>query len=121
MSDRVAKATISDAELLEALEAAEDEHGSMANAVRHAIESTYGDDEGELTRLMRAHMELIDTFGAGSRIGLETAESTLAQSMQIPKDEVRSTLLTPMTAEGWIAIHQGLYDVTVIIGEEVDR
>ena len=41
--------------------------------------------------------------------------------MQIPKDEVRSTLLTPMTSEGWIAIHQGLYDVTVIIGEEVDR
>jgi len=83
MSDkRVAKASISDGQLLEALEQAEEEHGSMAAAVRHAIERTYGDGLATMTREKRAHKTLIEAFGHGSRVGLRTVESSLAQEMQ---------------------------------------
>ena len=116
MTDRVVKATISDAALLEAIEAGEERHGSMAEAVRHALKETYAASR-EQNRIARAHKELVDRYGAG-RIGLETAESTLAQSQSIPKDEVRSQLLTPMARTGRIAIHQGLYQVSVVIGDE---
>jgi len=116
MTDRVVKATISDAALLEAIEAGEERHGSMAEAVRHALKETYAASR-EQNRIARAHKELVDRYGAG-RIGLETAESTLAQSQSIPKDEVRSQLLTPMQRTGRIAIHQGLYQVSVVIGDE---
>jgi len=116
MSDkRVAKASISDGQLLEALEQAEEEHGSMAAAVRHAIERTYGDGLATMTREKRAHKTLIEAFGHGSRVGLRTVESSLAQEVQVPKDEVRSTLLTPMESRGLIRIHQGLWDVSVVI------
>jgi len=116
MSDRVVKATISDPALLEAIEAGEERHGSMAETVRHALRETYGASE-ERNRIARAHKELVERYGAG-RIGLETAESTLAQSQSIPKDEVRSQLLTPMARTGRIAIHQGLYQVSVVIGDD---
>jgi len=44
---RVARATVRDERILRALEEAEDEHGSLADAVRHAITVTYGEDTND--------------------------------------------------------------------------
>jgi len=121
---RVAKATVRDERILEALEAAEDEHGSLADAVRHAIAATYGDgpdtNSHDDTRLpvkaREAHEKLVELAGMGGRLELDTAESLLANHLNIAKEAVRRTVIRQLKSENAIAVHQGIHTVSVVVG-----
>ena len=121
---RVVKADISDAELLEAIEDAEEEHGSLADAVRHAVATTYAgvDDveESEGTGLpvkaKEGHRKLVEWTGHGGRLELDTAESILANHLNIQKEAVRKVVIQPLKREGVIALHQGIHHVSIVVG-----
>jgi len=73
---RVAKATIRDDARLEALAEAEEEHGSLADAIRFAVSEAYvdGDDVGETEdsvislKAREGHRKLVEWTGIGGRI-----------------------------------------------------
>jgi len=125
VDERVAKANIRDRTLLEALEEAEEEHGSLAEALRHAVSTTYVNTEGgepatqsdEIPAKARdAHRKLVEWAGVGGRLELNTAESVLANHQNIQKAAVRKTVLQPLKANDAIALHQGLHEVTLVVG-----
>ncbi|ELZ41883.1 hypothetical protein [Halorubrum tebenquichense] len=128
MSDvdgRVAKAKIRDQALLEALEDAEEEHGSLAEALRHAVSTTYVDTESDETatpsdeipaKARDAHRKLVEWAGIGGRLELDTAESVLANHLNIQKEAVRKVTLQPLKANNAVALHQGLHEVTLVVG-----
>jgi len=111
MSDdgRVAKAPISDERRLEVLEAAEEEHGSMADAVRHALDRLADASETEAetdprevdvpAKALEGYWELVEWTEVGGRIKIETAESVLANALNIPKQGVRSRVIKPLVNE----------------------
>jgi hypothetical protein len=123
MSGRVAKATIDDSDLLEALEAAEEEHGSMADALRYALRATYaGDDNvGERvdTELPKAAREgyaaLREHFNVGDRVALDAAEAIVAQRVQLRKETVRNSVIKKLHNAGWIVVEQGIHEVGIVV------
>ncbi|RLM53705.1 hypothetical protein DVK02_12730 [Halobellus sp. Atlit-31R] len=123
MGQRV-RSRINDDDRLEALEAAADEHGSTAEAIRHAIDVAYCDAdnntepsaEADLPRDLRdAYAALCDRYGTDSRIGLESAMSVVAQATKTPKDDTKRTVLEPLRQRGYIGVHPGRTSVTVVI------
>ncbi|WP_256289914.1 hypothetical protein [Halobellus inordinatus] len=127
MSGRVAKASIEDDDLLEALEAAEDEHGSMAEALRHALRTTYaGEDDADddvSTGLPKAAREgyeaLREHVNPGERLALDAAEGIIAQRVQLRKPTVRDTVIRKLHAAGWIDVEQGIHRVGIIVRSPV--
>ncbi|MFC5277867.1 hypothetical protein ACFPM1_03665 [Halorubrum rubrum] len=126
---RVAKATIRDTDLLASLEEAEEEHGSLADAVRHAVATTYaGDDDTDTGReesglpvkAKEGHRKLVEWTGHGGRIELGTAESILANHLNIQKDAVRKVVIQPLKREDVIALHQGVHHVSIVVGKLQD-
>ncbi|RDZ91005.1 hypothetical protein DEQ92_22780, partial [Haloferax sp. Atlit-6N] len=120
MSGRVAKASIEDNDLLEALEAAEDEHGSMAEALRHALRTTYADEEDAdndvstsgLPKAAREGYEALrEHVNPGERLALDAAEGIIAQRVQLRKPTVRDTIIRKLHAAGWIDVEQGIHRV----------
>ncbi|OYR88663.1 hypothetical protein DJ71_04890 [Halorubrum sp. E3] len=117
MNSRVAKAEISDEELLAALEEAEEEHGSMAEALRHAVDTTYGTDEESSEAESEADTELpvkaregyhklVEWTEVGGRLELDTAKSILASHLNIPKEGVEGRIIKPLVGanvlwKGW--------------------
>ncbi|EMA68855.1 hypothetical protein C461_04472 [Halorubrum aidingense JCM 13560] len=125
MSDsRVAKATIRDDARLKALAEAEEEHGSLADAIRFAVSEAYvnGDDasesaDGEIPLKAReGHRKLVEWTGIGGRIELETAESVLANHLNIQTGAIRRMVVKPLKAADVIRLHQGIHDVWIIVG-----
>jgi hypothetical protein len=125
MSGRVAKATIEDGELLEALEAAEEEHGSMADALRYALRATYaGDDTADErvdTGLPKAAREgyaaLREHVNVGDRMALDAAEAIVAQRVQLRKETVRNSVIKKLHNAGWIVVEQGIHEVGIVVRE----
>ena len=122
MSGRVAKASIEDEDLLAALEALEEEHGSMADAVRHAIRTASSDDGTDTTTAHGLPKAARDGYAAlrehanvGERLALDAAEGIVAQRVQLRKSTVRSTVIRKLHAAGWISVHTGIQSVGVII------
>ena len=123
MSGRVAKASIEDDDLLDALEAAEDEHGSMAEALRHALRTTYAADteagDGVSTGLPKAAREgyaaLREHANPGERLALDAAEGIIAQRIQLRKATVRSSVIRKLHAAGWIDVEQGIHEVGIVV------
>jgi len=124
MSDdgRVAKAPISDERRLEVLEAAEEEHGSMADAVRHALdrladasETEAETEPGEVdvpAKALKGYWELVEWTEVGGRIEIGTAESVLANALNIPKPGVRSRVIKPLVNENLLWkdwAHEGVW------------
>ena len=121
---RVAKATIRDGELLKALEEAEEEHGSLADALRHAVATTYAavddvvasDETGLPVKAKEGHRKLVEWTGIGGRIELKTAESILANHLNIRKEAVRKVVIRPLKREDVIVLHQGIHHVSIVVG-----
>ncbi|QKY18322.1 hypothetical protein [Halorubrum sp. CBA1229] len=122
---RVAKATFYDAELLAALEEAEEQHGSMADALRYAVAKTYVDgseedgdepDTGLPVKAHEGHRKLMEWAGYRGRLELGTAESVLANHLNVQKEAVRKTVIEPLRKEDAIRIHQGIHTVSIIVG-----
>ena len=121
---RTAKADIDDPELLSALEEAEQEHGSMAEALRHAVRTTYAASEDGTdptvatdlpTDLRDGYAALRDRYGTGSRIGLESAKSVIAQATKTPSEDTIRTVIEPLRQRGYLGVHTGRAHVAVII------
>ncbi len=124
MSDdgRVAKAPISDERGLEVLEGAEEEHGSMADAVRHALDRLADASETEAetdprevdvpAKALEGYWELVEWAEVGGRIEIGTAESVLANALNIPKPGVRSRVIKPVVNENLLWkdwAHEGVW------------
>lgn len=128
MSDggRVAKAPIRDEKRLEALEAAEEEHGSMADAVRHALDRLVdaGETEAETepgevdvpAKALEGYWELVEWTDVGGRIEIGTAESVLANALNIPKAGVRSRVIKPLVNENLLWKDWEYEEVWFVVG-----
>ena len=128
MSDggRVAKAPISDERRLEVLEAAEEEHGSMADAVRHALDRLADASETEAetdpdevdvpAKALEGYWELVEWTEVGGRIEIGTAESVLANALNIPKPGVRSRVIKPLVNEDLLWKDWGHEGVWLVVG-----
>ncbi|EMA63178.1 hypothetical protein C470_03586 [Halorubrum distributum JCM 13561] len=128
MSDeeRVAKAPIRDEKRLEALEAAEQEHGSMAAALRHALDRLADASETEAetdptevdvpAKALEGYWELVDWADVGGRIEIGTAESVLANALNIPKPAVRSRVIKPLVNESLLWKDWGHDGVWLVVG-----
>lgn len=125
MSDDVhATVRFREADQVEALETGEEEHGSRSEAIRKAVATAYGsgsgaesdDDTGLPVKARDAHQKLVEWAGIGGRLELNTAESVLANHLNIQKEAVRKVALQPLKANDAVALHQGLHEVTLVVG-----
>lgn len=127
MTSRVAKAEISDEELLAALEEAEDEHGSMAEALRNAVATAYAgsDDESdeEATgvddvpkKAREGYHKLVDWAGVGGRLELDTATSILANHLNIPKEGVEGRIIKPLVGADVLWKDWSYENVWLVVG-----
>ena len=128
MSDRegrIAKAMIRDEDLLDGLEEAEKEHGSMAEALRNAVSSTYaGDDESDdgkddvdvPEKALTGYQELVEWAGVGERLAVETAMSILANKLNIPKRGVKLRVIMPLVNENLLWKDWAYDGVWLVIG-----
>lgn len=126
MSEDVhATVRFSDEELVEALEAAEEEHGSRSEAIRRAVATAYGggddietsDDSGLPVKAKEGHRKLVEWTGIGGRLELQTVESILANHLNIQKEAVRKVVIQPLKSEDVIALHQGIHHVSIVVGD----
>lgn len=120
MSDVHASVRFRDEETITELESAADEHGSRSEAIRQAVRAHYSDtadsNDGDLPAKAReGHETLIDWTGIGGRIELDTAESILANQLNIQKDAVRRMVLYKLREVGGIQLHQGIRHVSVVV------
>ena len=127
MTSRVAKAEISDKERLAALEEAEEEHGSMAEALRHAVDTTYGADDGDAepdrvdggdlpVKAREGYHKLVEWAEVGGRLELDTAKSILANHLNIPKESVESRIIKPLVGANVLWKDWSYENVWVVVG-----
>ncbi|QAU11443.1 hypothetical protein EKH57_00800 [Halorubrum sp. BOL3-1] len=124
--ERVAKAPIRDEKRLEVLQEAEQEHGSMADAVRYALDRLADASETEAetdpdavdvpTKALEGYWELVDWTEVGGRIEIETAESVLANKLNIPKAGVLSRVIKPLVDENLLWKDWGHQEVWLVVG-----
>ena len=124
--ERVAKAPIRDEKRLKALQEAEQEHGSMADAVRYALDRLADASETEAetdpkvvdvpTKALEGYWELVDWTDVGGRIELGTAESVLANKLNIPKAGVLSRVIKPLVNENLLWKDWGRDEVWLVVG-----
>jgi len=123
---RVAKAPISEKRRLEVLEAAEEEHGSMADAVRYALDRLADASETEAetdpdevdvpAKALKGYWELVEWTEVGGRIEIGTAESVLANELNIPKAGVQSRVIKPLVNESLLWKDWEYEEVWLVVG-----
>jgi len=115
---------VDDPELAEAIEAAEAEHGSRSEALREAVRRAYledtattdSDDGATLPKAAReGYAALREHANTGERMAIDTAESIIAQRVQLRKETVRSSVIRKLHGAGWLAVEQGIHRVSVVI------
>jgi len=117
---------IDDPKLGAALEEAEEEHGSKSEAVRSALRDSLlgaggdnvSDSNGQKVpqKAVEGHRKLVEYTGVGGRLELATAESILANHLNIKKEAVRKVVIQPLKRENVIALHQGIHHVSIVVG-----
>ena len=126
MSDGVhATVRFKDEEIVAALEEAEGEHGSRSEAIRQAVRAHYAggddveasDETGLPVKAKEGHRKLVEWTGRGGRIELDTAESILANHLNIQKEAVRKVVIQPLKREEVIALHQSIHHVSIVVGD----
>ena len=120
---------LKDPELQQAVADAEEEYGNRSEAIRAALRATYtgeGDaptttaDGGPTTKAIEAHEWMVDYAGVGSRIGIDTARSLIAQKFQIKAKTIDNLIFTPLKQNDWIAVSQGLHSVAIVVKPRPD-
>jgi|GEM_PF-981874 len=121
---------IDDPELGEALAEAEEEHGSKSAAMRSALrDSLLGSEGFEVgvvggrkvpQKAVEGHRKLVEYTGVGGRIDLDTAESILANHLNIQKESVRSVVIKPLRGANVLGLSQGITQVTIVVGSAKD-
>jgi hypothetical protein len=124
--ERVAKAPIRDEKRLEVLQEAEQEHGSMADAVRYALDRLADASETEAEtdpdavdvprKALEGYWELVEWTDVGGRIELGTAESVLANKLNIPKAGVLSRVIKPLVNENLLWKDWEYEEVWLVVG-----
>ena len=129
-SDETGRLTvrIEDPELGAAIEEAAEDAGSKSEAVRSTLrDGLLGSDGFEVgvvggrkvpQKAVEGHRKLVEYTGVGGRIELDTAESILANHLNIQKESVRSVVIKPLGGAGVIGVSQGISQVTLIVGSE---
>ena len=116
---------VEDPELASALEDAADSEGSKSKAIRNGLREALlgnGDDveasaeNGLPVKAKEGHRKLVEWTGRGGRIELKTAESILANHLNIQKEAVRKVVVQPLKREGVIDLHQGIHHVSIVVG-----
>lgn len=120
MSDVHASVRFRDEETITELESAADEHGSRSEAIRRAVRAHYSEtaesnDGGLPAKAREGHETLVEWTGIGGRIELDTAESILANKLNIQKDAVRRVVLHKLREAEAIGLHQGIHHVSVVV------
>ena len=115
---------LDDEELKAAIEERAEELGSRSEAYREAVRRAFleADEttaDGETSGLPKAAREgyaaLREHAGPGERMSIDTAESIIAQRVQLRKETVRSSVIRKLHGAGWLAIEQGIHQVSVVI------
>lgn len=129
----LAKANLNDDETIDALDKLSDEHGSKAEAIRHAIQQAAGSDDGSTTddepqtvadqlsesslkKALRKLWEIARRDGGRDDMGYtssDAAMSVLAQEFSVNKAAVKPMFLTPLKAANVIDMESG-NDQTII-------
>jgi len=114
---------VEDPELSAAIEDAAESEGSKSDALRNGLRAgLLGDgddaesDSGVSVKAREGHRKLVEWAGVGGRIELETAESMLANEMNIGTDGIRRLVVKPLKAKDAIRLHQGVHHVWINVG-----
>lgn len=117
--ERTVQARLRDPALVSAFENAEERHGSVSAAIRHALREEYveaEDPEGVSTVALRGLRELRKhADGERSRIGVGVAESVVANACNIKKEDVRASVFEPLRRQGKIGLFRGVRSVDIIV------
>ena len=105
--------------------AAADEHGSMSEAIRHAVEQVYGGDEPESSRrnahlpkeLQDAHQRLWDETGQHPILRISRSISVLSQHLGIDADTVKRDYLDQLQRANMITLIEGM---KLIVKDPID-
>lgn len=115
---RTVKARVSDPELLDALEDAE-ESQSMASVVRDGLRVTLLDDDesdahSDLSPVARKGYRALrkHTDGEGV-VDVGTAESVAAQATNVASEKMRTAVFEPLRRRGYVAVRQGVSTVSL--------
>lgn len=130
----LAKANLNDEQLIDALDELSDEHGSKADAIRHAIKQAAGSDdddpgddkpetvadqlsESSLRKALRKLWEISRGRDGGredvGHTSADAAMSVLAQEFAVNKAAVKPMYLTPLKSADMIDVDSGA-DQTII-------
>ena len=115
---------VEDPELAAAIEEAAESEGSKSDALRNGLRAgLLGGDTGTDTvsdaipaKARDAHRKLVEWVGAGGRLELDTAESVLANHLNIQKEAVRKTVIYRLREADAIRVHQGIHTVSLVVG-----
>ena len=124
-------ARVTDDELLDAVDDAAEEHGSKSEAMRHAIRTTFIDDESDADRdsdeVMSAalaglpptaqsgYKTLREATGDDQMVEVGAAKAMVASETNVPSDSVRSMVLSPLKKAGLIAVTPHIRAVFVTV------
>ncbi|QLC33634.1 hypothetical protein EFA46_005280 [Halarchaeum sp. CBA1220] len=109
-------ARIDDEELEEFLEGVENQSEAVREGLRLLARERAGMSFGDLDDDQeRALNWLLDNVGVGRRSELERIENRLAQVTSYDMELVRSAILRPLEANGYIRVHTGMADVWVVV------
>jgi hypothetical protein len=115
---------LDDEELVAAIDERAEELGSRSEAYREAVRRAYlegtttdSDDDGAtLPKAAREGYEALrEHANAGERMAIDTAESIIAQRVQLRKETVRSSVIQKLHGAGWLAVEQGIHQVSVVL------
>ncbi|WP_256403272.1 hypothetical protein [Halorubrum salinum] len=115
---------VDDPELAGAIEDAAESEGSKSDAIRNGLRAAFlGDggsetgDESEISvKAREGHRLLVEWTGVGGWMELETAESMLANKMNINTDAIRRLVVKPLKGGDMVRLHQGVKHVWLIVG-----
>jgi len=122
---RVAKAPIEDDDLLATLEEAEEEHGSLAEAIR-AMVREYGDDGDRAgnhdvpAKALDAYRELVGMVGREAEIDESSALSLIAQRLRVDTTAVKGSVIAPLQNAGYVSVRGSTIVVHQEPGEHYD-
>lgn len=71
-------------------------------------------------KAVEGHRKLVEYTGVGGRIDLDTAESILANHLNIQKESVRSVVIKPLNGAGVLGVSQGISQVALVVGSAGD-
>jgi Arc/MetJ-type ribon-helix-helix transcriptional regulator len=111
-------ARITDDELQEILEQQADKHGSQSEAIREALRQMSMDDATDTELPDKAHEGyriLRDYCAVGDTVDIESAESLVAQELQINADAVRRMVIRPLVEKKYLEKRQTMQRVVVTV------